>query len=210
MNINTAFQGKVVKPWHDLNRWLAKPYALQPDLNDPLRMAASLAIEIRHLPEKTGVDDKQARANCFAQEVLRDVADSWKHGQLDQKSRDNHLSLTSDIEVANGQFRFLRNCVLVEHATKGKHDLLDLCAQAIGFWVLQIGITAEPLAIAEAPNDFNPMVVLYFDARYQVNMQAVRLRFFKRHENGRLYPVDPVDCPVEILKAELLQRPVNS
>jgi hypothetical protein len=25
MNINTAFQGKVIKPWHDLNRWLAKP-----------------------------------------------------------------------------------------------------------------------------------------------------------------------------------------
>ena len=91
-----------------------------------------------------------------------------------------------------------------------KHDLLDLCAQAIGFWVLQIGITAEPLAIADAPNDFNPMVVLYFDARYQVNMQAVRLRFFKRHEDGRLYPVAPVDCPVEILKAELLQRPVNT
>jgi hypothetical protein len=80
MNINTAFQGKVVKPWHDLNRWLAKPYALQPDLNDPLRMAASLAIEIRHLPEKTNVDEKQARESCFAHDVIRDVADAWKHG----------------------------------------------------------------------------------------------------------------------------------
>jgi hypothetical protein len=158
MNINTAFQGKVVKPWHDLNRWLAKLYALQPDLNDPLRMAASLAIEIRHLPEKTNVDYKKARASCLAQDVIRDVVDAWKHGYLDQKSRNNHLSLASDVEVANGQFRFLRNRVLVEHATKGKHDLLDLCAQAIGFWATYLSIVVESLAIQEGPNDFNPIV----------------------------------------------------
>ncbi len=205
MNINTAFQGKVIKPWHDLNRWLAKPYALQPDLNDPLRMAASLAIEIRHLPEKTNVDEKKARESCFAHDVIRDVADAWKHGCLDQKNRNNHLSLASDVEVANGQFRFLRNRVLVEHATKGQHDLLDLCAQAIGFWATHFGIVVEPLAIQEGANDFNPIVALYFDPRYQVVMESVRLRFFERHQDG-LHPVDPVDCHVEILKAELLQQ----
>jgi hypothetical protein len=205
MNINTAFQGKVIKPWHDLNRWLAKPYALQPDLNDPLRMAASLAIEIRHLPEKTNVDEKKARESCFAHDVIRDVADAWKHGCLDQKNRNNHLSLVSDVEVTSGQFRFLRNRVRVEHATKGEHDLLDLCAQAIRFWATGLGIVVEPLAIQEGPNDFNPLVALYFDPRYQFVMESVRLQFFERRQDG-LYPVDPVDCHLEILKAELLQQ----
>lgn len=58
----------------------------------------------------------------------------------------------------------------------------------------------EPLAIQEGPNDFNPIVVLYFDPRYQVVMESVRLRFFERHQDG-LHPVDPVDCHIEILKA---------
>lgn len=180
------FLTHMIKPWDQLNDLLSKPYAFQPNVNDLILHAANLAIAIRHQAEKSDIDEKQASAECPAYEIIIDVADAWKHGNLRKPTRNNRLSLASHFEFnEENQFRFIRNVVKVEHASKGSHDLLLLQGEAIHYWMQKLCIPVKWVpAIREATATFSAEAALFFNPKYQVHMNLVTIQFVTRNPDG--------------------------
>lgn len=194
------FVTNFTKPWDKLNELLAKPYAFQPDLNDPLRDAATIAIAIRHQSEKTGISQNVANAECPANGILLDVADAWKHGTLRDPSRNNKISMVSRFEFeGKDRFRFIRNTITVDHATKGSYDLVEIEGAAIAYWLNKLGIPIKWVPVVrEAPPTFTNKVILLFNPEYQVYMKATIIQFLSRSPDGELFLADPEGFEFEI------------
>jgi len=194
------FVTNLIRPWDKLNDLLVKPYAFQPDVNDPLRDAANIAIAIRHQSEKTGIPQKTANAECQANEILLDVADAWKHGRLRDPARNNTISISSRFEFESKErFRFIRNVITVEHSTKGSFDLIEIEGAALAYWHSKLGIMINWIpVICEAPPTFTSKVVLFFNPEHQIHMEATKIQFVCRDTDGRLVLADPEGFEFEI------------
>jgi len=190
----------VVKPWDQLNGILSQPFALQPDLSDVTRMATSLAIAIKHQADlrnaKRGVVDRES----FENRVMSDVADSAKHGDLRDSTRNNKLSVASCFEYANGRgFRFMRNSVTIEHARLGELDFMATSLAATQYWMKQIGFSLDrKLSVAESQAGFSSSASLYLAPQHCINTAGIRLRFFERLANATYRPVDPPQVKFEL------------
>src|SRR5437762_9182051 len=129
------FINDVVKPWEILNRQLGEPYAMSPEVSDFTNRASSLAISIKHLPEFT---KKLVAKNLIPEsrqyELISDLADSSKHGELRLTERECNLTLGSMFERNDdGKVRFLRNVINIHHNTYGKLDFMSCTMEAALF-----------------------------------------------------------------------------
>lgn len=191
----------VVKPWEELNALLAQRFAFQPDLSDVTRLASTLAVSIKHQADLRGMSRSSVDSASDANRLMSDVADTAKHGQLWDSSRNNSLHVASCFEYgADRGFRFIRNSVSIAHATSGEVDFMATALAASQYWMDILGFTLNrKLSVAEAANEFFPTAYLYFNPKYCVNMKQTQLKFFEKRD-GNYFPMDPPQVMFEVFE----------
>lgn len=196
------FLNDICKPYDELNALLVQRLAFEPELSDITRMAGSIAVSLRHIPESEGYLDRAISNESIYKRLIIDVADSWKHGSLRDPSRNSKYFVSAMFEWQPERgFRFLRNGLAIVHSTLGEHDFLKTALGAIQFWIqkLQLGVVWKDLGkILEAPEEFHPKAFLFYDPQYCISMKNTRFRFFRRIENGELIAADPDTVRMEI------------
>jgi hypothetical protein len=192
----------VVKPWEELNALLVQRFAFQPDISDVTRLASALAVSIKHQADLRGISRSVVDSASNENQIMSDIADAAKHGQLRDPSRNNTLDVASCFEYAAGRgFRFIRNSISVQHATFGELDFMVTALAAAQYWMDFLGFTLNRrLLLAEASDEFFPSAYLYFNPKYCVNMKQTRLRFFEKEPSGHYRPVDPPQFMFEIFE----------
>jgi hypothetical protein len=190
------FINDVVKPWDELNRLLARPFAYQPEVSDVTRFANALAVAIKHTAEHVEVGRRATDKASIGNRLMSDVADGWKHGgtKLDEPARYNSIRVVSRFEFNDAcQMRFLRNRIVIEHAAIGTTDFMASARESIRYWLslmeLQINWSG---ALLEGPNVFGPHAVLYYDERQQLGMDSTQFETVKRAPDDSVYLAD---CP---------------
>lgn len=200
--IPQRFLNDICKPFDELNALLVQRYAFEPELSDITRMAGSIAVSLRHIPESAGYSDRAISNESSENRLIIDVADSWKHGSLRDPGRNSQLFVSAMFEWQPEKgFRFLRNGLAIVHSTLGEHDFLKTALGAIRFWIqkLPLGIAWKGSGkILEVPEEFHPTAFLFYDSRYCISMKNTRFRFFSRAEGGELAAVDPSEVRMEI------------
>lgn len=195
------FVNDAAKPWDELNALLSQRYAFEPELSDVTRLAGALAVAIKHQADLAGYTDRSpVDAASLENKLMSDVGDFWKHGPLNNSSRNNSLSVIAMFEYGPGRgFRFLRNGLFIEHASLGEHDFMHTSSAAIRYWLTTkyTGLNWSGV-VTEAPAEFHPTAFLRYDPRHCISMSKTRFRFFVRSEAGDLVPTDPPEVRVEV------------
>ena len=89
-------------------------------------------------------------------------------------------------------FSFIRNALLVEHLSLGKHDFLHASLAAIHYWINKRGLSITWQGVVrENPEEFHPEAFLNIETGKCISMNQVRLGFFSRGADGSLERVDP-------------------
>ncbi len=186
------FRTYLVKPWDELNLLLSQRFAFQPEMSDVTRLAGALAVAIKHEAEKAKLSRTLVDGESLDNQVMSDVADAWKHGNLANAARNNHLTVGAQFECSpDNKFRFLRNVVTVHHASLGTLDFMMTAGEAISYWIrkLKLAINWSP-TLAEGLREFHEEAFLYFNPKYQISMSATNLQIVRRSANGDLVPYD--------------------
>lgn len=194
------FVNDIIKPWDELNALLAKRYAFQPDLSDVTRMAAAIAVAIRHYPEKAAQPQKDTESRPLEIRLMTDVADAAKHGALKDSKRNNTLHVAALFECNDeNNFRFIRNGLYIAHESEGEHDFMTTALIAINYMrsKYDVGVVWEK-DVLEAPEEFYPTAFLHYNSKYCINMSSVRISIFRRTESGALEPYDSPSVKFEI------------
>lgn len=194
------FINDIVKPWDELNQLLSLRLALQPDLSDVTRLAGSLAVAIRHQTDALKVKDAHSNAESHEHRVISDTADFWKHGSLRNSAR--NISFTTEAyfeySIEKG-FSFIRNALVVEHATFGRFDFMHTSRSAINYWLNKHNILIDwGSTVRENLTEFHSTAFLNFDPNRCVSMRQVCLTFFSRNKGGLLERVDPLEVHFEV------------
>ena len=187
------FLTDIIKPWEKLNAELGTAYSMNPEISDFTNQANSLAVCIKHISEacqkiKPEVLIPQSRSY----EIMSDLADSSKHGELRKSGRECKLSVSSMFERNDdGKVRFLRCVITIEHNTYGKIDFMN-CAMESAIFVSQIlNIQAKwypKIHISEG--GFSDEIKVHASASNQVAWKGMQLQFVKVKENGEIENVD--------------------
>lgn len=196
------FLNDVVKPWDDLNSLLVQRLAFDPTFSDVTRLAGALAVAIKHQADLAGVQRSAVDSASPANRLMSDVGDFWKHGSLKKASRNNSLMVAALFEHAPERgFRFIRNGVLIRHATLGEHDFMAVSLDAISYWVQHYRFNLTWTGhVSEAPVEFHPEAFLYYEPRHCIHMGSTSFRFLARAENGELVLKNPDKCRIAILE----------
>ena len=144
------FISEVIKPWETLNQHLAAPFSMNPAINDFITTANALTVSIKHLPEAVAkIKPEDLAKELQSYEIISDLADSLKHGELRKSERECKLSVSSMFERnEKAEVRFLRNRISIQHNTYGKIDFME-CALESAIFI------AEKLDIK---TDWNPKI----------------------------------------------------
>ena len=196
----------ICKPYDELNALLAQRFAFEPELSDITRLAGSIAVSLRHIPEAVGFTTNMISNESVANRLIIDVADSWKHGSLRDPSRSSKLFVSAMFEWQSERgFRFIRNGLAIIHSTLGEHDFLKTALEATHFWIkkLQFNIVwKESGKILEAPEEFHPTAFLFYDSKYCISMKNTRFRFFSRNAEEEMIAIDPAEVRMEIYEKD--------
>jgi len=89
-------------------------------------------------------------------------------------------------------FRFVRNVVVINHASMGKFDFMATAREAIGYWIKKLSMPiAWTPAFAEGSPEFHNEAALYFNPKHQIHMDSVKIQIVSRNSTGELVPFDP-------------------
>jgi hypothetical protein len=190
------FLTDVLKPWDELNQSLSQPFAYRPDFSDVTRIANSLAVALKHTAELTDQSRSAIDQASFGNRIMSDRADAWKHGEksLREPARRNSMTVLSRFEFnEEGEFRFLRNRLVIDHATHGTLDFMEQARDAASFWLQRLGLQVQwNSKILVGPRVFKEAALIYYDASQQIGMPSFQLETVKRNSQGR---VEAADCP---------------
>jgi hypothetical protein len=182
------FLNDAVKPWDELNVLLAKPFAYQPEISDITRLANTIAVAIKNQSEHWGATRLQIDNESLANRLMSDVADGWKHGgqKLRDDTRHNSMVVVSRFEVDEAnQFRFIRNRVVIEHASLGNVDFMVHARDAIRYWLQKMEVAIQwGGQLLSGPLLFQENATVYYDPRQQIGMDSARIEMVRRHANG--------------------------
>lgn len=192
----------VLNPWNDLCGLLALQKTFESEMALPIGRAGDLAVAIKHLPEIYKFPKNHKLKDSLDFKLIDDVADGWKHGSnsLTNISRRHDLVVQANFEISQDdtKFAFVRNSIVVDHATAGSFDFLEVSARAIKHWISEADIQvqwegmicmAEPLFIESA--------VLYNDSSLEPYLEKTRLAIRKKI-NGAMIPYDSPSISFEI------------
>ena len=187
------FFNDIIRPWEELNDFLQQPYAVQFNLSSITTKAWNLATNISHYPELIG-KKRFCSIGITRFQAIDDMADSSKHGKLSKPSRQCEIEVDSIFEVNDaGQYNFLRNAVIISHATLGEIDFMPFTLNIINYWLKELQ-DADPtihrqLVVKENSDNFGPTAKLEIDFKYCVEFKSTKSRFFNRLPNQDLVPL---------------------
>lgn len=188
------FLNDAVKPWDELNELLAKPFAYQPEISDVTRLANAIAVAIKHQSEHSNAKRGQVDLESIANRLMSDVADGWKHGRqkLNDESRRHEMKVVSRFEVNEiNRFRFVRNRVVVEHASLGNVDFMIHARDAIRYWFQKMDWAIQWSGqLLSGPLLFQESATVYYDSRQQIGMDSTRIEMVRRRADGIFQLVD--------------------
>lgn len=201
------FVVNVMTPWLELNAFLVRPLAFDPKLSMVARQSHAIATSLKHQvdiyaheqAEREKLDrapvktvQREVDSECIPARLMSDIADRSKHVLLNDPGRMSTTSACSGFEVKGREFRFLRNIVLIEHATLGEFDFMQISLDAISYWIGRRGLKiAMEINLLEADPVFQESALLFFDQQYCHRVEATRVRMFRRDEQGALHLFDP-------------------
>lgn len=194
MNTDTArFISEIVRPWETLNNELGTPFALNPEINDYVTRAVSLAVSIKHLPEalqKLKPKDLSSRNKAY--EIISDLADSSKHGELRDTTRECKLSSASIYERNNdATVRFLRNGINVTHNNYGKVDFLKISMEAALFIANELGFQIQwTPELKSNTGAFSDKISLHIGKAQQSFWQGMEFQFVQKTGPDEYEPID--------------------
>ncbi|WP_426330121.1 hypothetical protein [Pedobacter sp. R-06] len=177
----------ILKPWEKLNDSLISNLVLNKNSNDFLTNASNLATAIKHFPESTlKFKPFDLSKENISYQIISDLSDSAKHGDLSNPKRQCDLILTSLVEKSTDlKYRFLRNQIEIGHATHGKRDFLECSRDAIFFILAKCRMASDWKAVIKTSNiEFSSNIELFADRSLQVSLQGWHCRFIQKNESG--------------------------
>lgn len=187
------FITEIVKPWTILNIELSKPNSIHPEISDFTIRATSLAVSIKHIPEVCkGIKSKPLIPESRSYEIMSDLADSSKHGELDKSERDCKLRVSSMFERSEERkVRFLRNKINILHNSYGRIDFMT-CAMEAAIFVsekLEIKTDWSPIVFNNS-GAFTDEMKLHASPNHQIMWGGFELDIVKLNSSGEYVNVD--------------------
>ena len=187
------FISEIVNPWETLNRELATPFSMSPAINDFVTKASALAVSIKHIPEaiqniKPEVLAKESRAY----EIISDLADSLKHGELRKTERECKLTVSSMFERnPEVKVRFLRNRIAITHNSYGKIDFMKCAMDSALFVSQKLGIKTDwtPKLFNNA-GEFSDEIKVHASSQHQVAWTGMQLEIVQLNGQGEYENID--------------------
>lgn len=187
------FISEIVKPWENLNRLLLIPFSMNSTTNDFITTSKALAISIKHLPENSqNIKPKSLIKDSKPYEMMSDLADSMKHGKLNNSERDCRLTISSMFERNNeAKVRFLRNRLSIHHTKYGKVDFMECAMDSALFISHKLGIKTNwsPL-ILNCSGEFTNKINVHITNKHQVHWEGMGWEIVQLDENGKYINVD--------------------
>lgn len=174
------FISEIIKPWEILNRKLSLPFSVNTSISDFTMSAASLAVSLKHFPENThNLSPKTLLSESKPYNIISDLADSMKHGKLNDDRRQCSLYVGSMFERnSSGLVRHLRNTVNIKHDTFGELDFLEISKETAIFVASKVDFRSDwnPIIISNN-NEFSNEIHVHASIENQVAWQSMVLQF---------------------------------
>lgn len=187
------FISEIVKPWETLNRQLAAPFSMNPAINDFVTTASALTLAIKHLPEailkvKPEILAKESRSY----EIISDLADSLKHGELRKPERECKLTVSSMFERnSEAKVRFLRNRISIIHNTFGKIDFMECALESAVFVAEKLDVRSSwTPKIFNHSGEFSNEIKVHASRQNQVAWTGMSWEIVQLNEHGKYENVD--------------------
>lgn len=200
------FKTTILKPWSELCELLTKQLVFQPEMGAPIAKAGDLAVAIKHLPESYPQFKGDFKKESLDFKLVDDVADGWKHGSqtLSTKTRRHDLKIQSVFEISDDdeKFKFIKNSLVVTHASCGTFDFLEVSSRAIKFWMHKAGLQPEwngEVKVAES--SYDEKAKLYYDKDYQIDLESFTLCIVK-NIGGVMTPYDAPLVKFEVVELD--------
>ncbi|GEP52750.1 hypothetical protein FNO01nite_34220 [Flavobacterium noncentrifugens] len=187
------FISEIVKPWETLNRQLSAAFSMNPAINDFITTANSLTVSIKHLPEsilKLKPEDLSKESRPY--EIISDLADSLKHGELRKPERECKLSVASMFERnSEAEVRFLRNRISIDHNNYGKIDFMECAMESAVFVAQKLDIrTNWNPQIFNNTGEFSNEIKVHATRQHQVAWTGMSFEIVQLNSDGKYENVD--------------------
>jgi hypothetical protein len=187
------FISEVVKPWETLNQQLATPFSMNPAINDFITIANALTVSIKHLPEAIAKIKPEVLAKELqSYEIISDLADSLKHGELRKTERVCKLSVSSMFERnEKAELRFLRNRISIQHKTYGKIDFMECAMESAIFIAEKLDIKTDwNPKIFNNSGEFSNEIKVHVTKKHQVAWTGMVFETVQLNSDGKYENVD--------------------
>lgn len=187
------FISEVIKPWETLNQLLAAPFSMNPAINDFITIANALTVSIKHFPEAIAKIKPEILAKELkSYEIISDLADSLKHGELRKPERECKLSVSSMFERnLEAKVRFLRNRISIEHNTYGKIDFMECAMESAIFIAEKLDIKTDwNPKIFNNSDEFSNEIKVHATKQHQVGWTGMAFETVQLNEHGKYENVD--------------------
>ena len=208
MKPELKFLNDIIRPWDELNSLLAERYAFQPDLSAVTAQVTAISSAIKHQVDILAFEkgckprklQKEVDAESDEARLVSDVSDAAKHIILDKPDRQNSIFVAAMFEVnLDGDFRFLRNGVFIEHVSLGCQDFMLASIAAIEYWVRKRGLLISWGGLVREGNaEFFTTAFLHFNSKFCINIDSTRIMCFSRDSMGSLIPFSPSEVRFEV------------
>ncbi|MEP6794672.1 MAG: hypothetical protein ABJB16_10130 [Saprospiraceae bacterium] len=186
------FLNNIIKPWEILNNQLSFPFSINTSVSDFTNNAAHLSV-IKHFPENSrNLKPKDLTSESESYKIISDLADSLKHGKLSDEGRQCSLFAGSMFERnSDGQVRFLRNTVNINHATYGQCDFLETSRESALFVASKIDFRSDwNPQIINNTGPFSNKIHVHASISNQVAWQGMTMQFVEFLPDGNYKKVD--------------------
>lgn len=204
-----AFHHDVVGPMRRLLLRATENVCVEPNYNDVVSSAKSVAIAAYHFREtalRNSPNERLAPMSDPTAETLRqrlgDVVDSAKHGLLRDPDRDTafRACLAFEYDESRG-FRFLRTEVLAKNNRSGEFELSDTIFDFIQLLRAEMNINWNPEEIKVHIHPFSGWAETYVTPKSGFNLQSVSIRMYKRDISKTLVPFDVPDIKFRVFES---------
>ncbi|MBE0393585.1 hypothetical protein [Flavobacterium sp. PL002] len=187
------FITEIIKPWEELNIKFSTIVSMNPNINDFITSANGLTISIKHMPENVlQADPNQLAKENKAYEIIHDLGDSIKHGQLRKQARQCSISVSTMFERSpDATYRFLRNRITIIHNTYGKIDFMECAIEASKFVAEKLDVrTNWNPQIINRNGEFSNEINIHASCENQVYWTGNALEFVEYDADGNYKNVD--------------------
>jgi hypothetical protein len=184
---------EIVKPWVKLNQELSSPFSMNPEINDFVTKAISIAVAIKHFPESTKkIKPETLVPDSLDYSIISDLADSAKHGELRKPGRECKLTVSSMFERnPEAKVRFLRSRISIIHNTHGIIDFMQCAMNSILFVMQKTDIRTDwTPKLINNQGEFSDEIKVYASKNNQIVWTGMSLEIVQLNDQNEYENVD--------------------